>query len=68
MSRKLIDASRELTEKLRPLRFAKVSHVYLPTDYARIPHEKYLRKFGAGKKRVLMLGMNPGGCVRILSD
>lgn len=60
VSRKLIDASRELTEKLRPLRFAKVSHVYLPTDYARIPHEKYLRKFGAGKKRVLMLGMNPG--------
>lgn len=42
------------------MRFANVSHVYLPTDYARIPHEKYLRKFGAGKKQVLMLGMNPG--------
>lgn len=60
MSRKLIEASRVLTEQLRPLGFSKASHVYLPTDYARVPHEKYLRKFGTGRKRVLMLGMNPG--------
>ena len=60
VSRTLINASRVLTEKLRPLLFSKASHVYLPTDYARVPHEKYLRRFGKGRKRVLMLGMNPG--------
>lgn len=56
----MINASRALTERLRPLKFSKVSHVYLPSDYARVPHEKYLRRFGKGRKRVLMLGMNPG--------
>lgn len=61
MSQPLIDASRELTRALKPLRFAApVSHVYLPTDYARRSHELYLEKFGNGRKRVLLLGMNPG--------
>ena len=57
---KLIEISRELTATLKPLRFSKASHVYLPTDYARKPHEAYLRRFGKGRKRVLFLGMNPG--------
>lgn len=56
----LIEASRALTAALEPLRFSAASHVYLPTDYARKPHEAYLRKFGMGRKRVLFLGMNPG--------
>ncbi|MGE9271508.1 MAG: uracil-DNA glycosylase family protein [Verrucomicrobiales bacterium] len=60
MSRHLIEISRELTARLAPLRFAKPACVYLPTDYARVPHESYLRRFGKGRKRVLMLGMNPG--------
>lgn len=60
MSGSLIDASRRLTRALKPLRFSKASHVYLPTDYARIPHEIYLERFGSGRKRVLFLGMNPG--------
>ncbi|MCH7226132.1 uracil-DNA glycosylase family protein [Haloferula sp. A504] len=60
MSRKLIEVSRELTAALKPLRFSTASHVYLPTDYARKPHEAYLRRFGKGPKRVLFLGMNPG--------
>lgn len=60
MSRKLIEASRRLTAQLKPLEFSTVGCTYLPTDYARIPHERYLRKFGSGQKRVLMLGMNPG--------
>lgn len=60
MSRRLIDASRELTAALAPLRFSKASHVYLPTAYARRPHEAYLKRFGQGPKRVLFLGMNPG--------
>lgn len=57
---KLIEISRELTAALKPLKFSKASHVYLPTDYARKPHEAYLRRFGKGRKRVLFLGMNPG--------
>lgn len=36
------------------------AYVYNPLTYARIPHEKYLEKFGEGTKRVLLLGMNPG--------
>jgi len=60
VSRKLIEISRRLTEQLKPLQFPTANCVYLPTDYARTTHERYLRKFGSGKKRVLMLGMNPG--------
>ena len=60
MSRPLIEASRALTAALAPLRFSKASHVYLPTAYARRPHEVYLERFGRGPKRVLFLGMNPG--------
>ena len=37
-----------------------MAHVYNPLAYAWLAHEKYLRKFGAGPKRVLFLGMNPG--------
>ncbi len=60
-SEKLIDAARELTRVLKPLRFKPpVSHVYLPTDYAWQRHREYLEKFGCGRKKVLLLGMNPG--------
>ena len=37
-----------------------VTHVYRPLDYAWRAHARYLRRFGAGAKRVLFLGMNPG--------
>ena len=60
MSDALIAASRALADRLRPLSFSTASHVYLPLDYARGPHELYLRRFGGGKKRVVFLGMNPG--------
>ena len=60
MSDALIAASRTLADRLRPLTFSKASHVYLPLDYAREPHEAYLKRFGGGKKRVVFLGMNPG--------
>lgn len=60
-SDRLIEAARALTRELKLLHFAEpVSHVYLPTEYARRSHEAYLERFGAGKKKVLMLGMNPG--------
>jgi len=56
----LIAAARALNTALAPLRFAAPSHVYNPLDYAWAPHELYLRRYGAGPKRVLFLGMNPG--------
>ena len=43
--------------------FAKSSgaaFTYNPLEYARVPHELYLKKYGEGPKEVLLLGMNPG--------
>lgn len=57
----LITAARNLREALRPLRFAPpVEYVYQPLDYAWAPHVKYLERFGAGRKKVVFVGMNPG--------
>lgn len=39
---------------------APVTYVYNPLVYAWAPHEAYLRKFSAGRKRIVFLGMNPG--------
>lgn len=60
-SDRLIEAAGELRDALRPLRFAApVTHVYCPLEYAWDPHEMYLRRYGASKKKVVLLGMNPG--------
>jgi single-strand selective monofunctional uracil DNA glycosylase len=60
-SRELIAAARDLSARVDRLKFQPpVTHVYNPLDYARAPHELYLRKFGAGQKRVIFMGMNPG--------
>jgi single-strand selective monofunctional uracil DNA glycosylase len=57
----LVAAARELRTSLSGLRFAPpVTHVYQPLDYAALPHEAYLKRFGAGPKKVVFLGMNPG--------
>jgi single-strand selective monofunctional uracil DNA glycosylase len=57
----LVDVSRALSERVAKLRFGTpVSHVYNPLEYARAPHEQYLTLYGAEKKDVLLLGMNPG--------
>jgi single-strand selective monofunctional uracil DNA glycosylase len=60
-AKKLIAAARELSQKVGRLKFAApTAHVYNPLDYAWAAHEKYLLKFGNGKKSVIFLGMNPG--------
>ena len=60
-SQLLIDAAKELRTALKPLRFAPpVDYVYQPLDYAWAPHEAYLTRYGAGRKRVVFVGMNPG--------
>ena len=56
-----IDVSRRLSSRVSALTFAPpVTHVYNPLEYARRPHEAYLTKYGTGRRRVLLVGMNPG--------
>jgi single-strand selective monofunctional uracil DNA glycosylase len=60
-SQPLIAAAHDLCAQVDRLKFAApVTHVYNPLDYAWVAHGKYLLKFGAGKKRVVFIGMNPG--------
>lgn len=61
VARALLDAARTLSDALAPLSFAPpVAHVYDPLRYAWAPHEAYVRRFGASRKRIVLLGMNPG--------
>lgn len=57
----LVDAAWTLSREVDAMRFAApVSHVYNPLDYAWTVHRSYLERYGAGRKRVVFLGMNPG--------
>jgi single-strand selective monofunctional uracil DNA glycosylase len=57
----LITAARELCAAVDGMRFAPpVTHVYNPLAYAREVHEHYLRRYGAGRKCIVFVGMNPG--------
>jgi len=57
----LIDAARTLSDAVDALPFAPpVTHVYNPLDYAWNVHRRYLERYGAGHKRVVFIGMNPG--------
>lgn len=50
-----------LSRQLAPLRSRLgATHVYDPSDYARAPMGEYLRRYCAGEKRILFMGMNPG--------
>jgi single-strand selective monofunctional uracil DNA glycosylase len=57
----LITVSRRLSEQVDALTFGPpVTHIYNPLEYARRSNELYLRKYGTGRRRVLLVGMNPG--------
>jgi single-strand selective monofunctional uracil DNA glycosylase len=58
----LVEVSRRLSARVSALSFAPpVTHVYNPLEYARRPHEIYLKTYGAGSAgRILLIGMNPG--------
>ncbi len=57
----LLDAAGALSAALARLEFAPpVTHVYDPLRYAWAPFEAYVTRFGATRKRVVLLGMNPG--------
>ena len=58
---RLLAAARKLSCAVSRLRFGEpVACVYNPLDYAWAVHEAYVLRFGAARKRVLFLGMNPG--------
>jgi single-strand selective monofunctional uracil DNA glycosylase len=57
----LVKIASELAREVDRLEFGPpVTHVYNPLLYAREPHRRYLERYGAGPKQVLLLGMNPG--------
>jgi single-strand selective monofunctional uracil DNA glycosylase len=61
IAKQLIRAGHKLADELRPMLFSDpVTHTYLTVDYARAGYEAYLETYGNSKKRVLLLGMNPG--------
>jgi single-strand selective monofunctional uracil DNA glycosylase len=60
-ARALLDAARTLSRALARLEFPPpIAHVYDPLQYAWAPYEAYVTRYGAGTKRVVLLGMNPG--------
>ena len=57
----LVDIADRLVHRLDSLGFSPpVTHVYNPLDYARVPHARYLERYGSTPKEVLLVGMNPG--------
>ena len=61
IAQQLIRAAADMTRALDDLSFSEpVAYVYNPLIYAARSHEKYLRAFGNTRKRVVLLGMNPG--------
>jgi single-strand selective monofunctional uracil DNA glycosylase len=57
----LIAAAGELSATVESLSFSPpVSHRYNPLKYAWAAHELYLRRYGASRKKVVFIGMNPG--------
>jgi single-strand selective monofunctional uracil DNA glycosylase len=58
---RLCRAARTLRSEVAALQFAApVTHVYDPLDYAWRAHRAYLKRYGDSRRRVLLLGMNPG--------
>lgn len=61
IAHQLLASARELSQTLAMLRFAApIAHVYDPLQYAWAPYEAYVTRYGATRKRVVLVGMNPG--------
>jgi single-strand selective monofunctional uracil DNA glycosylase len=61
MSDELIGISQRLRAAVGELSFGEpVTHVYNPLQYAWETHRDFLARFGGGRGRVVLLGMNPG--------
>jgi single-strand selective monofunctional uracil DNA glycosylase len=60
-AQQLIAAAATLSAEVDAMRFSPpVTHAYNPLAYAFSPHSEYLHRYGVGRKRALLLGMNPG--------
>ncbi|MBU8871687.1 MAG: hypothetical protein KOO60_12545 [Gemmatimonadales bacterium] len=58
---RILNAGAVLRDEVDRLKFSEpVAHVYNPLRYAWPMHEAYVRRYGTGPRRVLLLGMNPG--------
>lgn len=56
-----LEINRELCREVNALSFgAPVTHVYNPLAYAAQPLRRYVERYGRGRRRALLLGMNPG--------
>lgn len=56
-----IRIARSLSREVDALEFAPpVTHVYNPLEYARGPHETFLKRYAKPGVEALLLGMNPG--------
>ncbi|HEX8740429.1 MAG TPA: uracil-DNA glycosylase family protein [Casimicrobiaceae bacterium] len=61
IEREVLDAARTLARAVTGLDFPPpVAHVYNPLDYAFASYEQYVHRFGASRKKVVLVGMNPG--------
>jgi single-strand selective monofunctional uracil DNA glycosylase len=61
ITQRLLASARELSQTLSTLRFAPpIAHVYDPLQYAWAGYEAYVTRYGATRRRVVLLGMNPG--------
>ena len=61
MSRDLLRISEELCAAVEPLRFEPpVTHVYNPLVYARLPHRRYLRRYGVAPSEAILLAVGAG--------
>lgn len=57
----LLKESKKLSNRLNKIEFSEpVAFVYNPWHYAWECHADYLKKYGKGKKKILLMGMNPG--------
>lgn len=61
IAEEMLSAARRLCEEVSRLRFGPpVTHVYNPLEYAWAPQRQYIERYGATRKQVVLLGMNPG--------
>jgi single-strand selective monofunctional uracil DNA glycosylase len=58
----LVEIAARLRDEVGALALVKdpVTHVYNPLEYAWEPHCSYLKRYGAGRPPVVLVGMNPG--------
>ncbi|MCP4218299.1 MAG: single-strand selective monofunctional uracil-DNA glycosylase, partial [bacterium] len=61
IAEKLEEAASGLSDAVKGLRFSRpVAYIYNPLVYAWGSHALYIKRYGASRKKVIFVGMNPG--------